>query len=59
MTELMAVTNGFDRSRALPGGFAFGDTVAVIGLGEVHQPQRPDPDHRDRVAERESAGERT
>ncbi len=31
----MAVTNGFDRSRALPGGFAFGDTVAVIGIGPL------------------------
>jgi threonine dehydrogenase-like Zn-dependent dehydrogenase len=35
LTELMAVTNGFDRSRALPGGFAFGDTVAVIGIGPL------------------------
>ena len=35
LTELMAVTNGFDRSRALPGGFAFGDTVAVIGVGPL------------------------
>ena len=35
LTELVAVTNGFDRSRALPGGFAFGDTVAVIGVGPL------------------------
>jgi threonine dehydrogenase-like Zn-dependent dehydrogenase len=35
LTELVAVTNGFDRSRALPGGFAFGDTVAVIGIGPL------------------------
>ncbi|HEY6779390.1 MAG TPA: zinc-binding dehydrogenase [Thermoleophilaceae bacterium] len=35
LTELMAVTNGFDRSRALPGGFAFGDTVVVIGIGPL------------------------
>ena len=35
LTELLAVTNGLDRSRAVPGGFGFGDTVAVLGVGPL------------------------
>jgi threonine dehydrogenase-like Zn-dependent dehydrogenase len=35
LTELLAVTNGLDRARAVPGGFAFGDTVAVLGVGPL------------------------
>ena len=35
LTELLAVTNGLDRARAMPGGFGFGDTVAVLGVGPL------------------------
>jgi L-iditol 2-dehydrogenase len=36
LTELLAVTNGLDRARALPGaGFGFGDTVLVLGVGPL------------------------
>jgi L-iditol 2-dehydrogenase len=36
LTEILAVTNGLDRARALPGaGFGFGDTVAVLGVGPL------------------------
>jgi len=35
LTELLAVTNGLDRARAVPGGFGFGDTVAVLGVGPL------------------------
>jgi L-iditol 2-dehydrogenase len=35
LTELLAVTNGLDRARAVPGGFRFGDTVAVLGVGPL------------------------
>ncbi len=35
LTEILAVTNGLDRARALPGGFEFGATVAVLGVGPL------------------------
>ncbi len=35
LTEILAVTNGLDRARALPGGFGFGDTVLVLGVGPL------------------------
>lgn len=37
MTELLSVTHGLDRARALPGpgGFRSGDTVLVIGAGPL------------------------
>jgi threonine dehydrogenase-like Zn-dependent dehydrogenase len=35
LTEILAVTNGLDRARALPGGFEFGATVAVVGVGPL------------------------
>jgi len=35
LTEILAVTNGLDRARALPGGFEFGATVLVIGVGPL------------------------
>jgi L-iditol 2-dehydrogenase len=35
LTEILAVTNGLDRARALPGGFGFGETVLVLGVGPL------------------------
>jgi threonine dehydrogenase-like Zn-dependent dehydrogenase len=35
LTEIMAVTNGLDRAQALPGGFGFGATVLVLGIGPL------------------------
>jgi L-iditol 2-dehydrogenase len=35
LTEILAVTNGLDRARSLPGGFGFGETVLVLGVGPL------------------------
>jgi L-iditol 2-dehydrogenase len=38
LTEIMAVTHGFDRARLLTagwGGSAFGESVAVVGIGQL------------------------
>ncbi len=35
LTEILAVTNGLDRARALPGGFGFGEAVLVLGVGPL------------------------